>query len=184
MTMRMWRTGAIALVTVAGALLFPGDALAEKMRCASKDYRYTFCSTGRRIVRARVDDRKSKRPCVLNRTWGWQADGIWVDQGCDAEFEIVTAGPGPRPPFPGPGPGPGDATPNWAVGQWRSNNYTLLIDRGGQVEAFLGGGRQRGVMRGDVIVLHNGARMQVQRERNRISVRLPNGPRVVFNRSY
>lgn len=28
-------------------------------------------------------------PCVLNRTWGYGAEGIWVSEGCRAEFAVA-----------------------------------------------------------------------------------------------
>jgi hypothetical protein len=32
---------------------------------------------------------RSEADCVYNRTWGYGRDGIWVDRGCRADFEIV-----------------------------------------------------------------------------------------------
>ena len=57
--------------------------------CESQDYRYRFCSVdlggaGRAYVARQI----SGSPCVEGRTWGWNRAGIWVDQGCAAEFNI------------------------------------------------------------------------------------------------
>ncbi len=30
----------------------------------------------------------SKTRCIQDRNWGWDADGIWVDHGCRAEFNV------------------------------------------------------------------------------------------------
>jgi len=30
----------------------------------------------------------SDRPCVLNRTWGWDRRQVWVDGGCRADFDL------------------------------------------------------------------------------------------------
>ncbi|HSB13902.1 MAG TPA: DUF3011 domain-containing protein, partial [Bryobacteraceae bacterium] len=31
----------------------------------------------------------SGSPCRQNETWGYDSNGVWVDRGCRAEFEIV-----------------------------------------------------------------------------------------------
>ncbi len=30
----------------------------------------------------------SRSPCVEGRSWGWDQDGVWVDEGCRAEFSV------------------------------------------------------------------------------------------------
>jgi len=57
--------------------------------CESQDYRYRFCSVdlggpGRAFVSRQI----SGAACVEGRSWGWNRGGIWVDQGCAAEFTI------------------------------------------------------------------------------------------------
>lgn len=57
--------------------------------CESEDYRYRFCAVdlggaGRAFVGRQI----SGSPCIEGRTWGWNRGGIWVDQGCAAEFTI------------------------------------------------------------------------------------------------
>ena len=32
------------------------------------------------------------------RTWGWQANGIWVSEGCAGEFVVRASAPPPPPP--------------------------------------------------------------------------------------
>ena len=110
MLTRQYLTAGLLTLTV--ATLAAGDAFAERIRCSSRDYRYAFCGVRDQIVGVRLVKRHSKRPCTQSRTWGWQRDGIWVDDGCDADFEVSVRpyGPGPRPPLPGPpvqGPPPG-----------------------------------------------------------------------------
>ncbi len=39
-------------------------------------------------VSVRVQRQISKTRCVEGRNWGWNRAGIWVDQGCEAEFRI------------------------------------------------------------------------------------------------
>jgi hypothetical protein len=33
----------------------------------------------------------SKHSCVLNRDWGWDNNGVWVKNGCRAEFTTNTS---------------------------------------------------------------------------------------------
>ncbi len=72
-----------------------------KGRCESRNSQRTYCevdtSGGVRLVR-----QLSQSPCTDH--WGFDAGGIWVDQGCRAEFEIgapavaaATATPIPTP---------------------------------------------------------------------------------------
>jgi len=59
------------------------------MRCGSQNFRYNMCQvdTGRGSD-VRVSRQISGTACVEGRTWGWNRAGIWVDQGCDAEFVV------------------------------------------------------------------------------------------------
>jgi hypothetical protein len=67
----------------------PGWDTRFDVRCDSKDYRYRFCSVDLGGAgRAYVSRQISGSPCIEGRTWGWNRAGIWVDQGCDAEFTI------------------------------------------------------------------------------------------------
>ena len=57
--------------------------------CSSEDYRYRFCQVDLGGAgRAYVSRKISGAQCVEGRTWGWNRAGIWVDQGCSAEFTI------------------------------------------------------------------------------------------------
>ncbi len=69
-------------------LALPAVAFAERMRCSSVDYKYTFCRTDRPIERVRIVKRYSKRACIEGRSWGWDRRGIWVNHGCDADFDF------------------------------------------------------------------------------------------------
>jgi hypothetical protein len=56
--------------------------------CPSDYMQRNFCRVntldGVFIVRQR-----SEADCVFNRTWGYARDGIWVDRGCRADFEVI-----------------------------------------------------------------------------------------------
>jgi Protein of unknown function (DUF3011) len=59
--------------------------------CASDDGRRNRCPVdtrgGVRLVRQR-----SGSPCTFGNTWGYDRDGVWVDRGCRADFEIGQSG--------------------------------------------------------------------------------------------
>jgi hypothetical protein len=173
----------IALVAVL-TVLTASDALAERLRCASRDYRYAFCPTPGRVVAARVVRRHSKRPCLQNYSWGFQRDGIWVDDGCDADFDVSLRGqvgpPDPRPPFGGP---PASVAPApWAIGEWRGAGYRLTVYRGGSVVLARGRNYERGYMDGDNVTLHDGTRLDADRERTGMQLTWPGGRRVFLRR--
>jgi hypothetical protein len=65
-------------------------------------------SGGVRLIR-----RLSDKPCVQGRSWGYTRDGVWVDDGCRAEFEVGRYTGSSRDPIL-----PGRGVPNWAVGTW------------------------------------------------------------------
>ena len=60
-----------------------------RVRCESRDGRTEFCGVdtrgGVRLVRQMSD-----RRCVRGSTWGADGRGIWVTNGCRAEFELGT----------------------------------------------------------------------------------------------
>ena len=67
----------------------PGWDSRFNVRCGSDNYRYRFCSVDLGGAgRAYVGQQISGSPCIEGRTWGWNRAGIWVDQGCEAEFTI------------------------------------------------------------------------------------------------
>jgi hypothetical protein len=72
---------------VVAALLVPAlPASADRVvRCESRNYRYNYCrvDTDNRV---QLMNQYSRRRCVLWQTWGYDRRGIWVDQGCGAEF--------------------------------------------------------------------------------------------------
>ena len=63
-----------------------GAGAGQSIRCESNDGRYRECSTdvrgGVRLLRQLSD-----AGCLEGRTWGVNRGGVWVDEGCRAEFE-------------------------------------------------------------------------------------------------
>lgn len=64
------------------------------LRCESSDNRERFCPAdtrgGVRLVRQLSDT-----PCVEGRSWGARRDGVWVDDGCRADFVVGYGGSEP-----------------------------------------------------------------------------------------
>ena len=67
----------------------PGWDQAIRVRCASAGYQYNMCQvdTGRGSS-VGIAKQISKTRCIEGRNWGWNRAGIWVDQGCEAEFVV------------------------------------------------------------------------------------------------
>lgn len=59
----------------------------QVLRCESPDGRTRQCAVnprgGVRMVR-----QLSRSPCIEGRTWGVDRNGVWVNHGCRAEFEV------------------------------------------------------------------------------------------------
>jgi hypothetical protein len=55
--------------------------------CESHEYRYNHCPTGP-IRGAQLVEQRSQAPCVQGRSWGYDRNGIWVDNGCEAVFRV------------------------------------------------------------------------------------------------
>ena len=58
---------------------------ASRLTCESKDGKRAMCPADTRMGVA-VVRQTSDAPCILNSTWGYDTDGIWVTAGCRAEF--------------------------------------------------------------------------------------------------
>src|SRR4030095_4007885 len=63
----------------------------QTIYCASDDGKRRYCGAdtrgGVQLVRQR-----SGSPCDRGRTWGYDRNGIWVDRGCRADFELRGGG--------------------------------------------------------------------------------------------
>lgn len=90
MSSSLARRSVAALVSVAlVAAAFPPAASADErtISCESRRGRYRFCpaDTDNRVELRR---QYSGTPCVLWRNWGYDYRGVWVDNGCRAEFRV------------------------------------------------------------------------------------------------
>ena len=85
----------------------PALSWAQQITCQSRDYQQEFCATGGPIANAWMVVQRSQSPCIQGQTWGFQGNGIWVTQGCEADFGFQTVAGPPGGVFPG---GPGGTT--------------------------------------------------------------------------
>jgi hypothetical protein len=63
------------------------DRFVQTFYCESGDFRRHYCSEGARGD-VRLIRQRSESPCVFGRTWGRDRNGVWVDRGCRADFEV------------------------------------------------------------------------------------------------
>lgn len=103
-----FRRAAAAAVFAAASLFAAGEASAryesvQRFRCESNDGRTQYCDVETRggVVLVR---QLSRATCIEGQSWGWDRRGVWVAQGCRAEFEARSSGHG-RPGYGGPGYG-------------------------------------------------------------------------------
>ena len=81
----------VILATTLVASLLPVGALVEAqqrtIRCESSGNRQNFCrvNTDGRVTLSRE---LSRRRCVAWRTWGFERGGVWVRDGCRADFRV------------------------------------------------------------------------------------------------
>lgn len=65
-----------------------GSGNGNVIRCESNDGRTRRCAISNR-GRAQLVRQLSRSACVEGRTWGAENGGVWVSQGCRAEFQVV-----------------------------------------------------------------------------------------------
>lgn len=60
----------------------------RRLLVCESDGRRRRCPAEIRFSVVELTRQLSKRDCIRDRTWGWDDDGVWVDNGCRAEFAI------------------------------------------------------------------------------------------------
>ena len=71
-----------------GALVAVAPAVAtENITCFSSGGRYSYCSA-RTDSHVRLVRQVSRTQCRQYDNWGYDRNGVWVDRGCSAEFEV------------------------------------------------------------------------------------------------
>ena len=56
--------------------------------CESRGFQQAFCPVRPLIARAWLDQQRSQSPCIEGQTWGFQRNGIWVNEGCSGVFAV------------------------------------------------------------------------------------------------
>ena len=84
-----------AFLTVAATFLFltmPSLSMAQSqvIRCESDGYTRKYCPVDTRGG-VRLSRQRGGVACTQGSTWGYDDRGIWVDGGCSADFEVLTA---------------------------------------------------------------------------------------------
>jgi len=69
----------------------------ERLRCESKDFRRRYCPADIGFGAASIVRQISDTRCVFGSNWSYDRRGIWVDDGCAAEFDIGYADTAWRP---------------------------------------------------------------------------------------
>jgi hypothetical protein len=57
------------------------------INCNSNGYRYNYCSANTNGY-VRLQYQTSQAPCIRGRSWGSDNGGVWVNNGCSAQFEV------------------------------------------------------------------------------------------------
>lgn len=66
----------------------PLSASAEQtVYCSSDNYRYNFCRVNTHGG-VRLQQQMSNSRCKYMRDWGYENEGVWVDNGCKASFVV------------------------------------------------------------------------------------------------
>lgn len=94
---KLLSVSALALLGFAGAAqadsyrydddYYRDDRYGQTIRCESRDNRYEYCRVdtygGVSLV-----NRRSNASCVEGRDWGYDRSGVWVRNGCRADFAL------------------------------------------------------------------------------------------------
>src|SRR5271155_5204944 len=95
----------IAAILFAAAFALPQHASAQpgygqqRITCSSNNGKRNWCAIGNSRD-AQLVRQISGSPCVRDQTWGVDNRGLWVDNGCRADFVYNVGGYRPPPPPP------------------------------------------------------------------------------------
>ena len=116
---------------------YPGGATGQVFRCESQDNRMRRCNADTRYG-VRINRQLSSSACIHDRTWGYDRSGVWVSNGCRAEF-VTGGGYGHGsggPQYPGNGYGQG-RTVRCESGKSRYHRCNVPVYRGVQLQRKL-----------------------------------------------
>lgn len=81
----------VVLVTITTVVGAAQERRTITVRSQDYGYYYYRVNTGNRVS---LTQQLSRTACEYNRTWGYDYRGVWVDKGCEAEFEVGGGGGG------------------------------------------------------------------------------------------
>lgn len=79
----------VTAAALSASTLAPPLAADQTVRCASRNYQYQHCSIPDHGY-VRLQRQHSRTDCHQGRNWDYDRRGIWVDEGCDADFLVET----------------------------------------------------------------------------------------------
>lgn len=65
-----------------------GGAEPLDLRCGSAGYEPNYCSAEQQVLSARLVTQRSSADCLEGASWGWDAGGVWVTNGCRGDFRL------------------------------------------------------------------------------------------------
>ena len=71
----------------------PALAAKDQISCDSINYQYRRCPVPN-LKRAELVSQVGNQPCQQGRSWGYDQDGVWVNNGCRGVFEVKYKGDG------------------------------------------------------------------------------------------
>lgn len=115
-------------------LVLPAVSFAQQtFKCEANNQNRKYCGTYRH-GEVRMQQQISGSPCIEGQTWGVDRQGLWVERGCRAIFEVGRYNGGPG--YPGHGgwwdPEPGSDWPprgDWHGGNWGRGGACFYRDR-------------------------------------------------------
>ena len=113
---------------------YPGGTTGQVFRCESQDNRMRRCNVDTRYG-VRINRQLSGAPCVQGRSWGYDNSGVWVSNGCRAEF-VTGSGYGGGSSYPGGGYGQG-RTVRCESGKSRYHRCNVPVYQGVQLQRKL-----------------------------------------------
>jgi hypothetical protein len=184
---RLARVAAVTTLVALIAPIVPASADTRRIRCESRRNRYQYCraDTDNRV---RIVRQLGGR-CSQGRSWGYDDDGVWVDRGCRAEFEVGRDGGGLSTGagvaigaaigaavlgavLASRGDDKSERAPDWMVGRFRGHTYRhggaeieLDINRDGRIRGYADGESITGQYRGNNRLMLQDREYQAERER-------------------
>ncbi len=113
-----------------------GGGYGQAVRCESNDYRTVRCPMNTNGG-VRISRQISNTPCQMGRNWNFDRGGVWVKDGCRAEF--VTGGGGGGGWNGGSGGGNSSGIIECSSRNYQPARCSANINRGATVERVLGG---------------------------------------------